>query len=76
MVSTHFFRCNFSGRKTHVVFNYFFLLILMLEKSTLFAHTFFDEISAGKNPTSFLGKLQANNENITGGFPLLVTLKN
>ena len=48
----------------------------MVEKSTLFAHTFFDKISAGKNPTSFLDKLQANNENIPGGFPLLVTLKN
>ena len=47
----------------------------MVEKSTLFARTFFDEISTGKNLTLFLVKSQAN-ENIRGGFPLLVTLKN
>ena len=46
----------------------------MVEKSTLFARTFFDEILTDKNSTSFTVKLQAN-ENIRGGFPLLVTLK-
>ena len=40
----------------------------------LFTRTFLDEISMGKNSASFLVKLQAN-ENILGGFPLLVTLK-
>ena len=52
----------------------FFDAILMVEKSTLFPRTFFDEILTGRNLTSFLVKLQAN-ENIQGGFPLLVTLK-
>ena len=52
----------------------FFDLILMVQKFTLFALTFFDEILMGKNSTSFLVKLQAN-ENIWGGFLLLVTLK-
>ena len=36
---------------------------------------FFDEISTGKKLTLILVKSQAN-ENIRGGFPLLVTLKN
>ena len=53
----------------------FFNVILMVEKSTLFTRTFFNEISKDKNSTSFLTKFQAN-ENIRGGFPLLVTLKN
>ena len=45
----------------------------MIEKSRVFARTFFDKISLGKNSTSFLVKLQAN-ENIQD-FSLLVTLK-
>ena len=53
----------------------FFDAISLVEKSTLFAGTFFDKILRGKNLTSFFLKLQAN-ENIRGGFPLLVTLKN
>ena len=53
----------------------FFDVILMVEKSTLFTRTFLDEISMGKNSTSLLVKLLAN-ENIGGGFPLLVTLNN
>ena len=53
----------------------FFDVTLMIEKSTLIARTFFDEISIARNPTSFLVKLQAN-ENVWTGFPLLVTLKN
>ena len=52
----------------------FFDLTLMVQKFTLFARTFFDEILMGKNSTSFLVKLQAN-ENIWGGFLLWVTLK-
>ena len=52
----------------------FFDVILMVEKHTLFARTFSEEISMGKNSTSFLVKMQVN-ENIRGGFPLLVTLK-
>ena len=40
----------------------------------LLALTFFDDISMGKSSMSFLVKLQAN-ENIWGGFPLLITLK-
>ena len=51
-----------------------FDVISMFEKSTLFQLTFFDEISIGKNSMSFLVKLQAN-ENIRGGFSLLITLK-
>ena len=47
-----------------------FHVILMVEKTTLFACIFFDEIS-----TLFLVKLQAN-ENNRRSFPLLVTLKN
>ena len=48
-------------------------LILVVEKTTLFAHTFFDEISMDKNSILVLTKLQAN-ENIRGAFAL-VTLK-
>ena len=47
----------------------------MVEKSTLSTRTFFNEISTGKNLTLVLVKLQAN-ENIQGGFPLLVILEN
>ena len=53
----------------------FFNVILMVEKSILFARTLLDEISTGRNSTSLLIKLQPS-ENIQGGFPLLVTLKN
>ena len=53
----------------------FFDLILRIHKSKLFARTFFHEISMSKSSTSYLVKLRAN-ENIRGGFPLLVTLKN
>ena len=85
VVSAHFFRCNFSGQKIHVVSSKnssltflfpltFFDVILMVEKSTLFTRIFADEFWMGKNSTSFLVKLQAN-ENICRGFPLLVTLK-
>ena len=49
-------------------------VISMVEKFTLFPCLFFNEVSMGKTSTSFLIKLQAN-ENIPGGFPLLVTLK-
>ena len=52
-----------------------FHVILMVEKTTLFARIFFDEISTGKISTLFLVKLQAN-ENNRRSFPLLVTLKN
>ena len=48
-------------------------LILVVEKTTLVAHTFFDEISMAKNSTLILTKLQAN-ENIRGAFAF-VTLK-
>ena len=57
-----FCRCNFDVRKIHVLFNVisvvgkstlfpltFLELILMVEKYTLFACTFFYEISMGKN---------------------------
>ena len=49
-----FFRCNLNGRKNYVVSTCFFDVILMIEKTTLFARTFFKEISMGKNSTSFL----------------------
>ena len=52
----------------------FFDLISMVEKCTLFPRTSFEGITMGKNLTSFLVKLQAN-ENIGGSFTLLVTLK-
>ena len=48
-------------------------LILVVEKSTFFAHTFLNEISMVKYSTLILTKLQAN-ENIRGAFAL-VTLK-
>ena len=51
----------------------FFILILIVEKSTLFARTFTDKISMGKSSTSILVQLQPNG-NIRG-FPLLVTLE-
>ena len=53
----------------------FLNVISLVKKSTLFTRIFYVEISAGKNSKSFLVKLQAN-ENIRGGFPFLVTLKN
>ena len=52
-----------------------FHVILMVEKSTLFARIFFDEISMSKISALFLVKLQANENNLRG-FPLLVALKN
>ena len=52
----------------------FFNVILMVEKSTLFSRSFLDEFLTGRNLTLLLVRLQAN-ENIRGGFPLLVTLK-
>ena len=80
------FQLNFDGRKTHVVFTYFFRcnlivekstlfpltffnIILMVQKSMLFTNTFFGEILTGRNSTSFLVKLEAN-ESIWQGFPL------
>ena len=51
----------------------FFDVLSIVEKSTLFERTFFKEVLTGKNSTSFLVKLQAN-EISRGGFPLLVTL--
>ena len=97
------FQRNFDGRKTHVVFTYFFrcnlivekstlfpptffdvislvekstlfsltffIIILMVQKSMLFTNTFFGEILTGRNSTSFLVKLEAN-ESIWQGFPL------
>ena len=87
VVSKYFFWCNFDGRKIHVLprtfldvislveISKFFHVISMVEKSTVFTRTFFEEISRGKNLTSFLVKLQAN-ENLRGGFLLLGTLKN
>ena len=39
------FRCNFDGRKIHVVFTYFFQCYFAGRKSTLFPRTFFDVIS-------------------------------
>ena len=49
-----FFRCNFDGRKIHVVSTYFFDVISIVEISTLFLLTFFDVIWMGKNSISFL----------------------
>ena len=72
IVSTYFFRCNFDGRKIHGVSTYFSDLILMVEKCTLFAHTFVDEISM--KSTSFLVSCMLI-KTFEGGFPLLVTLK-
>ena len=46
----------------------------MVEKSVLFRCHFLHKISIGKKSASFLLNLKAN-ENIRGGFPLLVTLK-
>ena len=47
----------------------FFNIILMVQKSMLFTNTFFGEILTGRNSTSFLVKLEAN-ESIWQGFPL------
>ena len=47
------FRCNFDGRKIHVVSTYFFDVISMVEKSTSFPHTFFDVISLVEKSTLF-----------------------
>ena len=48
------FRCNFYGRKIQVVSTYFFDIILLVEKSTLFPRTFFDVISMVEICTLFL----------------------
>ena len=48
------FRCDFAGRKIHVVSTYFFDVISMVEKSTLFPRTFFDVISMVEICTLFL----------------------
>ena len=42
----------------------FFCVILMIGKCTLFARTFFDEISTGKSSTLFLVKLQSNEKHL------------
>ena len=49
----------------------FFDVVSLVKNST--CTYFFDEILTGRNRTSFLVKLQAN-ENIQGGFPVLVAL--
>ena len=48
-----FFRCNFDGRKIHVVSTYFFDVISLVEKSTSFPRTFFDVISMVKKSMLF-----------------------
>ena len=75
IVSTYLFGVSSMVQKSTLFSLNFFDVTLMIEKSTLIARTFFDEISIARNPTSFLVKLQAN-ENVWTGFPLLVTLKN
>ena len=47
------FRCNFDGRKIHVVSTHFFDVTLLVRKSTLFPHTFFDVISMVEKSTLF-----------------------
>ena len=74
VVSTCVFWRNFTDQNIHIFSTYFFWLIVMVETSTLFARTFFDKIFGGKYSTLFLVKLQEN-ENIRGGFLLLVTLR-
>ena len=77
--STYFFRCNFDGRKTPVVSVYVFDVISLVEISTLCPITFFDvtlmvEKSSFRQNFDRWGKLQGN-ENIRGGFSLLLILK-
>ena len=48
-----FFRCNFDGRKIHVVSTYFFDVISLVEKSASFPRTFFDVISMVKKSMLF-----------------------
>ena len=52
----------------------FFDVILMVEKSTLSCRTFFRRNFYKQKFDVAFGKLQAN-ENIRGGFPMLVILK-
>ena len=47
------FRCNFDGRKIHVVSTYFFDVISLVEKFTWFPRTFFDVISMVEKSTWF-----------------------
>ena len=47
------FRCNFDGRKIHVVSTYFFGRNSLVEKSTLFPRTFFDVISMAEKSMLF-----------------------
>ena len=71
--STFFYVISMVQKTTFVPLT-FFGVILIVKKSKFLARSFFDKISMGKSSTSFLVKLQAN-ENIRGSFPLLVTLK-
>ena len=75
VVSTYFFRCNFAGQKLLVVYTYFYRRNFDGRKIHVVYTYFFNEISMGKNSTSFVIKLSGN-ENLRGGFPLLVTLEN
>ena len=82
----HYFRCNFDGRKIHMVSTQFFDVLLMVEKSTLFPLTFIGVISMVEICTLFLrnfdgqrfdivfGKWQAN-ENIREGFSCIYNFK-
>ena len=68
----HFCRCNFDGRKIHLASTYFFWRnfdgwIIHFVCMYFFRQNF-DEFGV------IVGKLYAN-ENVWGGFPLLVTLK-
>ena len=47
------FRCNFDGRKIHVVSTHFFDVTLLVQKSTLFPRTFFNVISMVEKSTLF-----------------------
>ena len=60
--------------KFTLVFTYFFRCNFDGPNIHVVCTCFFGEILTGRNSTSFLVKLQAN-ENIRGGFPLLVILK-
>ena len=89
IVTKYFFPCNFDGRKIHLASTYFFrcnffhrsihcISIYIFRRNfdgriihfvcTYFFRRNFDEFNVT------IGKLLAN-ENIRGGFPLLVTLK-
>ena len=75
VVSAYFFRCNFAGSNIHVVSTYVFQCNFDGRKIHVFCTYFSCETLTGRNSTWFLVYSQAN-ENIQGGFLLLITSHN